>query len=565
MSTEFVNSVEARDYSYAINNLDSEARSDSTHSYAERPSTDSLGVRTKEAPQQYRVYKRRWLGLLAFVVLNGVATMSWPWFGPISPTTAAEFGLTVSQVDWLGNAPMLVFLPFSFLVPILYARIGLTKCTWLGCLFLVLSGWVRFLGTIKSLSPGAAYALLMIGQALVAIAQPFFQVLGPTYSETWFDLKSRTTATMLVAVSNPVGAALGQLISPLPSSVRTSILVLAIISTACVPMVLFIADAPPTPPTYTASRPKNSFASFGRALIGRHNPQADPPSAQMSVRERFDFLIVALTFGVFVGQSSAFGVVTGQIFIPYGYSDGIAGGLGSTLLFVGLGASLVSAPIFDRVLTHHLALVSKILVPITGALWLVFAWTVKADNTGGLFALMALIGAISVPTLPIALELSCELTRNPDGSSALLWSLTNVFGIIFIEMQTYLEAGDDGKPPGNMHKALIVMGAILLGTSVFQILLKGTQTRRLEDEKMARETGGADEEDVPFNPGAGMQQRNMSEPTMYAYAEHVPAAQVQVVETQRQEGQEGEGDEPFNPAMLQSQTPFDIAPSPGHA
>ena len=27
-----------------------------------------------------------------------------------------------------------------------------------------------------------------------------FQVLGPLYSETWFDLKARTTATMLLSI-----------------------------------------------------------------------------------------------------------------------------------------------------------------------------------------------------------------------------------------------------------------------------------------------------------------------------------------------------------------------------
>jgi len=32
------------------------------------------------------------------------------------------------------------------------------------------------------------------------MSQPVFQVLGPQYSETWFDLKSRTTATMIIAV-----------------------------------------------------------------------------------------------------------------------------------------------------------------------------------------------------------------------------------------------------------------------------------------------------------------------------------------------------------------------------
>lgn len=41
-------------------------------------------------------------------------------------------------------------------------------------------------------------------QLFAAIAQPIFQVLGPKYSELWFDLKGRTTATMFVAIGRSV-------------------------------------------------------------------------------------------------------------------------------------------------------------------------------------------------------------------------------------------------------------------------------------------------------------------------------------------------------------------------
>jgi hypothetical protein len=37
-------------------------------------------------------------------------------------------------------------------------------------------------------------------QFISAISQPIFQVLGPKYSEMWFDLKGRTTATMVIAI-----------------------------------------------------------------------------------------------------------------------------------------------------------------------------------------------------------------------------------------------------------------------------------------------------------------------------------------------------------------------------
>lgn len=55
------------------------------------------------------------------------------------------------------------------------------------------------------------------------MAQPWFLVLGPKYSEVWFDLKGRTTATMFVALSNPIGSAIGQVVAPFCSTVRGSV------------------------------------------------------------------------------------------------------------------------------------------------------------------------------------------------------------------------------------------------------------------------------------------------------------------------------------------------------
>ncbi len=41
-------------------------------------------------------------------------------------------------------------------------------------------------------------------QALSAISQPVYQILAPKYSERWFDLKGRTTATMIISIGrNP--------------------------------------------------------------------------------------------------------------------------------------------------------------------------------------------------------------------------------------------------------------------------------------------------------------------------------------------------------------------------
>ena len=134
------------------------------------------------------------------------------------------------------------------------------QCDIATCL-LLLSAWVRYAGTARSLSKGGAYAFIIIGQvgkiihetlppalvlrfrqALSAVSQPVYQILAPKYSERWFDLKGRTTATMIISIgmksflvkrnlpqltrprsANPIGGALGQLLSPIFSDTRKSV------------------------------------------------------------------------------------------------------------------------------------------------------------------------------------------------------------------------------------------------------------------------------------------------------------------------------------------------------
>ena len=48
--------------------------------------------------------------------------------------------------------------------------------------------------------------------------------------------------------------------------------------------------------------------------------------------------------------------------------------MGAVLLLVGLIAAAITSPIYDRVLTHHLALSCKVLCPVLGACWIALIW-----------------------------------------------------------------------------------------------------------------------------------------------------------------------------------------------
>jgi MFS transporter, FLVCR family, MFS-domain-containing protein 7 len=118
--------------------------------------------------------------------------------------------------------------------------------------------------------------------------------------------------------------------------------------------------------------------------------------------------------------------------------------MGAALLLSGIVAAIATSPMFDRILTHHLGITVRILCPIIGVAWLSLIWAgkevmltfsagkanlalraflVKPLNTAALFAIFVIIGVGSITLLPVGIELGVELTRNPDGSSAVIWFL----------------------------------------------------------------------------------------------------------------------------------------------
>ncbi|GJE91828.1 MFS general substrate transporter [Phanerochaete sordida] len=437
-----------------------------------------------EAPVEYRLYKKRFVGVAGLMLLNIAAAMPNAWYGPIANEVSRDFGFTLDQINWLGNALNIVFVPSAILVPFVCRRFNIRITCYIASFIFIVAAWIRYAGVAHSLSKEGAYALMLVGQLLTGLAHPAFQVVAPAFSERWFDTKSRTTMTMLMSIANPVGGAIAQVISSHSSTPRSSLLVLAIISTAVMPCALLIRDAPPTPPTYAASQPRPHFMSLVRALAGKE-PRDRP--TYMSLRERIDFAILTLNFGVLVGAVNSYTLLTAQVLSPYGYGSHTAGLMGATILISGVVCALVTSPLSDRVFTHHIALMLKVICPALGVLWLSLIWAVKPNDAAGLFVIMALIGGCSITILPLALELAVELTRHADGSVAVQWFAGNLMAVVFVHVEGALRAGHDAHPPLNLHRALIFQGALVSGGVVTMLGMRGRQARREMDERKQRE------------------------------------------------------------------------------
>ena len=90
----------------------------------------------------------------------------------------------------------------------------------------------------------------------------------------------------------------------------------------------------------------------------------------------------------------------------------------------------------------------------------------------------ALVGILSFVLLPVALEMGCELTRNAETSSAILWFSSSLFTFIFVLIEDALR---DDTPPFAMRRALIFSGATVAAVSTLVIKFTGHQRRREMD------------------------------------------------------------------------------------
>lgn len=174
-----------------------------------------------------------------------------------------------------------------------------------------------------------------------------------------------------------------------------------------------------------------------------------------------------------------------QILAPYGYSESQAGIAGGILIIVGLIAAAILSPITDR-FKHYLGSI-RLLVPVIALSYvaLVFAPSSPAGIVPSL-VVCGLLGASSFSLLPLVLEYLVEITypSPPEIGSTLCWTGGQLFGAVFIIIQSALKADATATPPSNMQGALIFSAVIAVAATPVSLSLgcfgRNVGRRRLE-------------------------------------------------------------------------------------
>lgn len=102
---------------------------------------------------------------------------------------------------------------------------------------ILVGNWIRYAG---AKADNGVFGVVMFGQLLLGLAQPFALAAPTRYSDLWFSEKGRTSATALATLANPLGAAIGELVASAwvtnPGDIPNMVLYLSIIVCTILPV-----------------------------------------------------------------------------------------------------------------------------------------------------------------------------------------------------------------------------------------------------------------------------------------------------------------------------------------
>ena len=231
---------------------------------------------------------------------------------------------------------MIAYVPGSLLCAWMFKRYYLRKS-------FIFSSFIQFIGAVfryiatlhfvtnNSSSKYLSYILILFGQTLAAIVQPFYTNSPARIPAEWFSKEGRDVATALLSIINPLGVGLGSFI---PTLFVTSdgnklygftglmMLELILCGIGFIATLLFFYDKPPTAPSMSQKlkdKVQRSLKSdFYQILLNKH------------------FLFLLGGFGIGLGLFNALTTLINQYTAAYGYSTDDAGNFGGLLIGGGI-------------------------------------------------------------------------------------------------------------------------------------------------------------------------------------------------------------------------------------
>jgi cyanate permease len=398
-----------------------------------------------------RVYRYRWVILLAFMAVAFFNQLLWITFAPITGPAASFYGVSDLAIGILSMSFMVVYIFVSIPASWVIDTYGFRVAVGIGAVLTAVFGLMR--GILSQ-----NYTTVLIAQIGIAVAQPFILNAITKVAARWFPIQERATASGLGTLAMYLGQVAALVLTPLlvlRSSIPATLLGFGLASLAgAVAFLVLARERPPTPASPSGEEARSLVFDGLRQMF----------------RQR-DFLITLAVFFIGLGVFNAVITWIEDIVRPRGFSVTQAGLIGGLMVAGGVLGALILPPLSDRYRRRVPFLVLSLAASVVGLAGITFAM-----RYGVLLAGSALFGFFLLAAGPIGFQYGAEVTYPaPEGTSnGVLLMAGQISGILFILGM------DQFKVPatGSMTPSLLVMiGLMLLGVLLSTRLRESTLIR----------------------------------------------------------------------------------------
>ena len=399
-----------------------------------------------------KVYRFRWLVLLAFVLIAGMTQVLWITFAPITSAAAQFYHKSDLTIGLLSMSFMIVYilvvLPSAWAIDTWGFRAAVGFGAVLTAVFALLRGLFA-----------SNFTVVFLSQIGIAAGQPFVIGAITKIAARWFPVKERATASGLGTLALYLGPLAAMLLSPflvLRIGMSRMLLAYGIAAAAAAAVFLLVArEHPPTP----AGRDERVLMFDGLK----------------SMLRRRDFLFLLVMFFVGLGMFNSVSTWIEDIVRPRGFTISQAGWLGGLMLIGGIVGAVVIPLLSDRSRRRKPFIVIALVGLIPGLIGLTY-------STGAWLLLLSgfVFGFFLLSAGPIGFQYAAEITHPaPEGTSnSMLLVMGQISGIVFIL------AMDALKDPatGSMTTSLLILAALTVVSAILALFLResplGTDLKR---------------------------------------------------------------------------------------
>ncbi|TNF37365.1 MAG: MFS transporter [Deltaproteobacteria bacterium] len=227
----------------------------------------------EDTPARPTIYGYRWVVLLVYALLMLITQLQWLTFAAVASEAQVAYSATKIEIDLLSLIFMLVFIVMSLPASYVISRWGVRVGVGIG------AALTAIFGLLKGVAADS-YALVVVGQVGLAVAQPFVINAVTRVAASWFPIHERATAVGLATLAQFMGIIVVMILSPMLVTTDSAgvpelggmLTIYGIVSAVvAVGTLVFLRERPPTPPQADAEEERLLSWSALRHMLAQRD------------------------------------------------------------------------------------------------------------------------------------------------------------------------------------------------------------------------------------------------------------------------------------------------------